>query len=43
MKRRGYEVKCSPATAKVLGAVFNRVYQGLGMLHYDQGHLWWIE
>jgi hypothetical protein len=44
MSRRpkGYEVKCNPWLAELLGAVFIG-YRGRGVFHYDQGHLWWID
>jgi hypothetical protein len=41
VKVRGYEIKCSPWTAELLGAWFG-TYRGRGILHYGQGHLWWI-
>lgn len=41
MKRRGYEVRCSQAMVKKLGAWFG-AYHGRNVLHWDSGYLWWI-
>jgi hypothetical protein len=29
--------------AEVLGARFENIYRGRGVLHYWGGYLWWIE
>jgi len=39
---KGFEIKCSPWTAELLGAWFTNIYRGRDHLHYWDGHLWWI-